>query len=70
MERTSSPQAMGKSLSDGRNEKGTALSLFSLEEGAKRVLDYDRKIRQKISWLDGGHENLLVLVDLLTGRTH
>lgn len=70
LERTSSPQAMGKSLSDGRNEKGTALSLFSLEEGAKRVLDYDRKIRQKISWLDGGHENLLVLVDLLTGRTH
>lgn len=70
LERTSSVEVMGKSLSDCRNEKGTALSLFSLEEGQAKVLDYQKRIQELLEADGLDHDNLLVLVDLLTHRTY
>lgn len=70
LEVLSSDQAMGKSLSDARNEKATALSLFGLEEGQQQVLEYDRRIQEALDTLGLEDGLLRTLLADLKNRTH
>lgn len=69
LEKTSTPEIMGKSLSDQRNDKATALSFYSLEEGQKLVDEYDRKIHEQLDALHLNSQALNDLVDKLKNRS-
>lgn len=70
LEELSSAQAMGKSLSDARNEKATALSIFSVEEGQQQVLEYDKRIQSTLDQLQLDDGLLRTLIQQLKTRTN
>ncbi len=70
LEELSSAEAMGKSLSDARNEKATALSVFSLEEGQNQVLEYDKQIQATLDQFNLDDGLLRTLIQQLATRTH
>lgn len=70
LEKTSSAAVMGKSLSDERNEKATALTFFGLEEGKAKVLEYEKAILTRLDEFNLNDGLLRVLIEQLTHRTH
>ncbi len=70
LEKTSSAAVMGKSLSDERNEKATALTFFGLEEGKAKVLEYEKSILTRLDEFNLNDGLLRVLIEQLTHRTH
>lgn len=70
LEVLSTDQSMGKSLSDARNEKATALSLFSLEQGQQQILEYDQRIQMALDTLGLKDDVLRTLLADLKTRTH
>ncbi len=70
LEKTSSAAVMGKSLSDERNEKATALTFFGLEEGKAKVLEYEKSILARLDEFNLNDGLLRVLIEQLTHRTH
>ncbi|WP_323091394.1 farnesyl diphosphate synthase [Allobaculum sp. JKK-2023] len=70
LEKTSNAAIMGKSLSDERNEKATALTFFGLEEGKAKVLEYEKSILTKLDEFDLNDDLLRSLIEQLTHRTH
>ncbi len=70
LEVLSNVEAMGKSLSDTRNEKATMLSLFTVEEGQRQVLEYDNRIQSTLDQLELEDGLLRTLIHQLKTRTH
>ncbi|MEY8308569.1 polyprenyl synthetase family protein [Erysipelotrichaceae bacterium 51-3] len=70
LEKTSNAAIMGKSLSDERNEKATALTFFGLEEGKAKVLEYEKSILTKLDEFNLNDDLLRSLIEQLTHRTH
>ncbi|MBD5423544.1 MAG: polyprenyl synthetase family protein [Allobaculum sp.] len=70
LEVLSDVEAMGKSLSDNRNEKATMLSLFTVEEGQEQVLQYDQRIQSTLDQLGLEDGLLRTLIHQLKTRTH
>ena len=69
LEKTSTPQIMGKSLSDQKNEKATALSFYTLEEGQAKVDEYDQKIREQLATLHLKGQALEAMTQQLSNRS-
>ncbi|MBF0579059.1 polyprenyl synthetase family protein [Erysipelotrichaceae bacterium RD49] len=70
LEKTSNSAIMGKSLSDERNEKATALTFYTLEEGQAKVKAYEASILEKLEALCLADEELKQLINQLALRTH
>lgn len=70
LEVLSDVEAMGKSLSDSRNEKATMLSLFTVEEGQEQILEYDKRIQATLDQLQLEDGLLRTLIHQLKTRTH
>lgn len=70
LEVTSTAENMGKSLSDQRNEKATALSFFSLEEGQAKVLEYKLAIEEELKQLSMPTPAVRQMIEMLSARTH
>lgn len=69
LEKTSSPEIMGKSLSDARNDKATALSLFGLEEARSKVFEYGAAITNLLETLSLEDQSLRELIEAMQYRT-
>lgn len=70
LEILSDPQTMGKSLSDARNEKATALSVFTLEEGQQKVAEYNDLILGALDELNLPDDSVLrYYLQVLLNRT-
>lgn len=67
---TSSPEIMGKSLSDADNSKLTAVSLMGLENAQKAVQQYDQKIRERLEQLHMNSSFLENTFNYLIHRTY
>ena len=67
---TSSPEIMGKSLSDADNSKMTAVKLMGLEKAQQAVEQYDAKIREKLSMLHMNTSFLENTFNYLIHRTY
>lgn len=70
LEKTSNAAIMGKSLSDERNEKATALTFYTLEEGQAKVQAYEASILAKLAALNLADDQLKQLINQLAMRTH
>ena len=67
---TSSPEIMGKSLSDADNSKMTAVSLMGLEQAQKAIEAYDQSIRHQLSKLHMNTSFLENTFNYLIHRTY
>ncbi len=70
LEKTSNADIMGKSLSDERNEKATALTFYTLEEGQAKVKAYETSILEKLDALHLADDELKRMINQLASRTH
>lgn len=70
LEITSTAEEMGKSLSDERNDKATALSFFTLEEGQAKVLEYKRAMEEELKQLLINTPAVRQMIEMLSTRTH
>lgn len=68
LEMTVSEEQMGKSLSDSKNEKATAISLLGYEEGARRVEAYFDEIEAILDRLSLDDKLLRSLIDSMKNR--
>lgn len=70
LDATKTAQELGKTNSDLRNAKMTAVSLLGLEEAEKKIEGYDREIREQIRSLDSlqDAEPLMKVIDGLLHR--
>lgn len=69
LEITSSQMAMGKSLSDQKNEKATALNFFSLEQGQAKVQQYKQDIQALLEQLPIQTPSIVMMIEQLSTRT-
>ncbi|WP_276886580.1 polyprenyl synthetase family protein [Allobaculum stercoricanis] len=69
LEITSSVSAMGKSLSDQKNDKATALNFFSLEEGQAKVQQYKQDIQALLTQLSIQTPSIGMMIEQLSTRT-
>lgn len=70
LERESSEEQMGKSLSDAGNNKATALSLFGLEEGKRRAAAGFEDIEGQLASMQIDSAPVRALFDTMKNRTH
>lgn len=68
LEITSSIEEMGKSLSDQKNDKATALSFFSLEQGQAKVLEYKEEIEENLQHLSIQTPSISMMIEQLSTR--
>lgn len=69
LEITSSVSAMGKSLSDQKNDKATALNFFSIEKGQAKVLEYKKDIQALLQQLPIQTPSITMMIEQLSTRT-
>lgn len=70
LEMEASEEQMGKSLSDSKNEKATALSLYGLAEGKKRVSELFDTIDAALETLNIDRKPIDALLDAMKHRDH
>ena len=70
LEMTSTEEKMGKSLSDARNDKATALTQYGIDQATRKIEECYAKIDRTLDALGLQDQTLRALFDEIRHRTH
>lgn len=70
LDKTQTSEVLGKSTSDEKNDKATAISLLGLQKASKIVLDLEQKIKDQLNQIPGDHDCFQQILDYLIQRKY
>ena len=70
LDKTQTSEVLGKSTSDEKNDKATAISLLGLQKASKIVLDLEQKIKDQLNQIPGDHDCFQQILKYLIQRKY
>lgn len=70
LDKTQTSEVLGKSTSDEKNDKATAISLLGLQKASKIVLDLEQKIKDQLNQIPGDHDCFQQILNYLIQRKY
>ncbi|WP_346670872.1 polyprenyl synthetase family protein [Faecalicoccus acidiformans] len=70
LDKTKTSEVLGKSTSDEKNDKATAISLLGLQKASKIVLDLEQKIKDQLNQIPGDHDCFQQILNYLIQRKY
>lgn len=70
LDKTQTSEVLGKSTSDEKNDKATAISLLGLQKASKIVLDLEQEIKDQLNQIPGDHDCFQQILNYLIQRKY
>ena len=70
LDKTQTSEVLGKSTSDEKNDKATAISLLGLQKASNIVLDLEQKIKDQLNQIPGDHDCFQQILNYLIQRKY